>query len=349
MNDQLLTGIFDFDFDGPDDSQDWEGRYRIIQYNNTEKKIEFPLAHWTGSEIEGNHELIQVEHGEAGEIVEPGFLLDTINIAVITHRSIWEAKKDGEMIYTQKPDFSFAKWNKRINFLCILQEAGDLEPVILTVKSYTADFTFKAIANARKRNIALIKRTTGQEKPGYLAWITLTPGPKQIVGKEVKNKIYPPVALVHDIAKLKKPAIMDLLKALYVGDEIRDEIVENLYAKGQKWALETPAELPQLAAPQPTVEVKDGQLIFPDMSEAKPGAMIDLAAAIPGMFEARDHASRAFAKALRNANIRNNDSGLQWSAWKAEIHDRWMANMPLAIAERSAMDEVEAEENEIPF
>lgn len=370
MTDQtfIINDIFNFDFEGPDDAEQWEGEFRIIQWNNSEMKAEFPQKHWLGSEIEMAHELVDIEHGEAGEAIEPGFLLDTINISVIAHRSIWEAKgADGEKMYTQEPDFAIARWNKRYNFLCILQEGGDFEPVILTAKSHTGQFIYKAISQARKRTIGLVKRLTGKNLPGYLFWITLaSPGKsgKRVVGNEIKNAIYPPMALTHDISKLKKPGIINLMKSLYVGDEIRNLYEDGLYESGQEWAIEIPQQalLPDVIKSTDAQILADGTLWFPDLSEAKPTEMKTCGMST-GLFRHQSHADRAFAKVMRDQGVGGATDPDKWEAWRQELEARWAHKvaldadialeeelrgpMPQAIAEQSAMEEIEAD-SEIP-
>lgn len=372
MTQVIFNDIFDFEFNGPSDTDQWEGDYRVIQWNNSQMMAELSQRNWVGSEIEINYPLVDIEHGETGEVNEPGFLLETINLSIFAHRSIWEAKGADGMMYTQTPAFGNGspKWNKRYNFLAILQEAGDYEPVILTAKAHTGQFIYKAISQARKRTIGLVQRLTGRDLPGYLFWITLaSPGKKgkRIVGSEIKNAIYPPVALAHDISKLKKPGIIALLKSLYVGDDIRDMYTSGLYEQGQAWAeqaqvqalLPAPAgnETPETDATDAQI-LADGTLWLPDLSAATPRQMKDCGFST-GLFEHQNHADRAFSKSMRDKLIPSDSPILQWEVWRVELENRQAKKLRSeqdAILEaelRQPMPQAQAiattEDEDIPF
>jgi hypothetical protein len=120
------------------------------------------------------------------------------------------------------------------------------------------------------------------------------------------------------------------------------------------------------------VVLDDESLHIPDLSEAKEKDWITCAVSIPNLFGHRNHASRAFAKVLRDKHLQRAKPAAKWEAWKAEISERWDALqvleesqnreaelrglMPQATVEQSAMDEVEAhadavteDTDEIPF
>jgi hypothetical protein len=330
--DLMIDGIFDFVFQGPDDSDQWVGQYPVIQWNNKEKAWEFPLSQWPGSQIEAAYELVNVDHGETDEA---GFLVPVINISVIAHRSVWEAQDiDGSMIYTQKPNFEVARWSKRYNFLVICQETGDLEPCIITVKGYTGEAMFKAVSQGRKRTVNMVKQLTGKSLPGYLFWLTLSAGAKQLVGNEVKSTIYPPCVMTHEISKMKKPDLVALLKALYVGDTLRDMYTAGLYDQGQQWAnegpqkaLPAPSPVRQIEAPRPdpVAEVlPDNTLYFPDLSQGSRDDWMVVALSIPDLFEDRGDVNRAFSSALRAKKLSGQPSPDQWEVWRDELTRRWI-------------------------
>lgn len=335
-NQDLMIDIFDFNFDGPDDADQWQSQYPPIQWNNKEKAWEFPLNHWAGTAIESGHEMVMVDHGENDEA---GFLLPVINVSVIAHRSVWETQgPEGDMIYSQNPDFSAARWSKRYNFLVVCQEAGTMEPCIITVRGYTGEALFDAISQGRKRTVNMVKQLTGKALPGYLFWLTLSAGAKRMVGKEAKSAIYPPACLAHDISGLDKQGLIALLQALYVGDALRDMYTAGLYDQGQQWSTETPrvnalpapAAVPQIEAGQRRmVEIDDaGTLIFDDLSASGKGAWIDCAMEIPDLFKDRGQAMGAFATAMRVKGL----SGIppspeQWAAWREWLTGKWYEKM----------------------
>ena len=320
----LLEGL---EFDGPDDSDMWTDQYPFIQWNNSEKKWEFPLKHWAGTQMEQDYELIEVDHGQE---IEHGFLLDTIHISVVAWRYTWECQgDDGKMVYSLKPDFdSGQRWSKRYNFLCLVQETGDDDPVIITAKGYTGEFLYNALNQGRKRILKLARHLTGRQFPGYLFWLPVTAGEKRLVGKKDKSAIYPPAPVIQDISELDTDGLSNLLNSLYVGDELKGLLTGYLYQDGQQWASENTDRLQVLPAggdnQSSLAEILPGDiLLLPDLSNRKRSEWIECAMSIPGLFDHRSHASNAFAKALRDRNAGGVSLDRQWDIWRADLERRW--------------------------
>lgn len=322
--DEFLNNVGLDNFNGPDDADLWADQYPYIQWNNSAKQWEFPLKHWAGSNIETDHELIEVDHGEE---TEHGFLLPEINVSIVAWRFTWEKLgEDGKMVYSAQPIFNNGeKWSKRYNFLCLVRETGDDDPAIITAKGYTGEFLYNALNQGRKRTLKLARKLTNKQFPGYLFWIPLAAGNKRVVGKEQKSAIYPPASMAYDIHELDQEGLANLLSALYIGDEFKGLIASYLFDEGQKWAVDIP-QRPALSAgeTEPKAEILPGGVLWlPDLSDKKRPQWIELALSIPDLFNERTHASNAFAKCLRDNGLGNASPARQWEAWRTELEKRF--------------------------
>lgn len=314
------------DFDGPPDDEIWAEQYPFVQWNNRERKWEFPLKHWAGSAIEAEYDLVEVDHGSE---TEHGFLLDTIHVSALPWRYAWERQgDDGRMIYSAQPNFDNGeRWSKRYNFMCLIRETGDDTPVIITARGYTGQFLYNAINQARNRILKIAQKVTGRRFPGYLFWIPLTAGEKRLVGKEQKSAIYPPVPLAYDVGDLGEEGVNDLLRALYIGDELREVVAGYLFSEAQSWAIEPGQQQALLQAgsnEEPRAEVLPGDVLWlPDLSAHSRPNWIECAMSIPNLFDNRSHCSNAFAKVLRSQGLANAPLDRQWEAWRTELEKRW--------------------------
>lgn len=337
-NDENPLGFLD-DFDGPSDDELWAETYNYVQWNNPERKWEFPLKHWAGSAIEQNYEISEVYHNN-GQDTEHSVLIDVIHISVVAWRYTWEKfnEADGKMMYATRPVEGEAGWRKRYNFLALVKEAETDEACIITARSFTGEYIYNAIMQFRKKILKLASRMSGGKRlPGYLFWIPLTAGDRVMVGKEQKSAIFPPVAMVDDISELDDDGITYLLQSLYIGEDLKSLIAGQLFNEGQQWANEyrEQAQLgggdaKALPVSAEAIVLDGGLLYMPDLSAEKPPKWIDCAMSIPGLFNHREHASNALAKVLRqNRHKTGNDMAAQWEVFREDIERRYAEKVDL--------------------
>jgi hypothetical protein len=154
-------------------------------------------------------------------------------------------------------------------------------------------------------------------------WLPLVAGEKVYVGSEKKSEIQPPVPIYNDLSTLDRQGTIDLVKSLYIGNDLRDAIQEYLFEQGQAWV----AEAHQMRLQSPSImeaQILPGDVLYlPDLSDKRPPAWIDCAVAIPGIFDNRHHASNAFAKILREKRLGSAPISQQWEAWREEIERRF--------------------------
>jgi hypothetical protein len=336
---EVITDADPFGFLGdadnlPDDSGLWGGSYPVVQWNNNEKgRWEFPMKHWAGTPIEAEYPPVEVDHGES---VELSSIIETIHLSVLAWRVTWEKQgEDGKMTYAAQP-VEGEKWSKRYNFLVLIREAASDEPAILTLRGFTGQYFQSGYEQARRRTLKMARKATGKAYPGYIFWTPMAAGAKVSVGSKTKHVIYPPTPVItEELGDIDTQGIAVMLKALYIGDYLRDVIGGYLFNEAEKWATEvkslslrfkslsSPNNAPQLSAPAITV-LPGGILLFDEaLADKGPGEWIEAAMALPGLFNERGHASNAFAKMLREKRLGNDSRANQWEAWRAEIEKRY--------------------------
>jgi hypothetical protein len=341
---------------------------RRIQHNNNERRFQLPLEFWGGSDLEFTNPIENVAHEGNGAIV-PSFLLDQITILYISHRLYWQTGEGAE--YQISNEYQGEGWKSRLQIFCLLKEAEDFIPCVLTVGSLTAKATEQAIRTGQLRIKTMLRRIGYGDREERLFWMTLViPGtPTSASNGDGKQKnIYPPTVLAPEVYKMSKKNIADYLVEIYAGQDIKDVFSDGLRAEGEQWALSASSRLQLVSGPLPPVSVKavvlvDGSLHLPDLSNATQKQMIECGMSIPGIFNHERHAGRAFGKVIKSGSSK----AVQWDAWKAQLLKYWeglqvfndsqqraaedRGLMPQSTAEMSAMDEVEAhaaEEDEIP-
>lgn len=376
---EVITNIFDeiAPVEGQEAADIWGNAYLPVQWQNLLGKWEFPLEHWGGSMLEFEYEISQVRH-QANMI--DGFLLDNISIAPFAVKTHWGYRDtSGKNVMAPEPQDDENPWRSRVHILALLKEAESMIPVILTAGSNTGKHLLANIRQGQRRIANMLKRIGYGDRPTHLFWMQMIAGRPIEVGEgEATSTICPPVAVAPaNIHKMTPKAIGKYLADLYVGHDVKDIFDDGLFNEGQEWAIKQPERLllddgtnggDNVALPPASVEavvLVDNSLHIPDLAEAKEKDWITCGASVPGLFNHRSHASRAFGKVLRDRHLERASKTSKWEAWKTELLERWDAlsalnesqnreadlggSMPLATDDTSAMDEVEANaENEIP-
>lgn len=294
--------------------------YPYIQWSNDHKMFEFPLKHWTGTVFEKDYEIAEIKHRQ-GQEIELGALVPQIHVAVIAYRTAWEQEEDGRKIYSA--DYQ-PGMTKRYHFFCLVKEADTLEPAIITLHGYTGQYLQGALKVHQKTILKMASKYAGGNKfPLYYFWIPLQAGGEAYVGKEKQSKIFPPAA-IYEIDGMTEP---EILKALYIGNEYRDAIQNYLYNESQGWIDDREQQQLRLTAGS-TVSTQaeilpGGILVLPDLSDQKRETWIDLGYSIPGLFEDREAASKAFSKMLRTKGLTRDTRADQWEAWREYLEERF--------------------------
>lgn len=367
---EVIENIFD-EIEGQEAQDIWGDIYLPVQWQNLLGKWECPLEHWGGSMLEFEHEVSQVRH-QANMI--DGFLLKSINIAPFAVKVHWGYKDaSGKYIMAEKPLDDVNPWRSRVHVLALMKEAGSMTPVVLTAGSNTGKHLLANIRQGQRRIQNMLKRINRAGVPAHLFWMEMIAGKPVEVGEgEATSTICPPVASPpSNVYKMTPKAIAKHLTGIYVGNDIRDIFNESLFDEGQEWAAKQPERLlidggtnggDNVALPPAMTEavvLADGSLHIPDLSDSKPPAMKACAMSIPGLFNAQQHADRAFAKVMKRNRIGGASKMIQWEAWRDDLLERWDAlqalnesqnreaenrglMMPQPAAEMSAMDEIEA-------
>jgi hypothetical protein len=326
------AGELDFlDWQAPDDHLDPE-QYPWLQWNNSAARWEFPLEHWGGTKIDTENETVEVVHN-FGQDTEPGMLLDCIHISVIAQREVWEGEDEaGKRFYSAVYEKGM---RKRYNFLVIVQEAETFDLAVITARSYTGGYIKNAIKQHRSTVLKLASKMAGGTRfPTYMFWLPLIAGEKVYVGSEKKSEIQPPMPIYNDLSALDQQGTIDLVKSLYIGNDLRDAIQEYLFGQGQAWVTEA-QQMRLQATNDANAQILPGDVLYlPDLSDKRPPAWINCAAGIPGVFDNRQHASNAFAKLLRDKGLGSALAQQQWEAWREEIERRFNDK----AAEREAIE-----------
>lgn len=325
LNDDETTDDLSFlDWQAPDEQLDTE-LYPFVQWNNNEGAWEFPLEHWGGSQIDQDYETVEVVHN-FGQDTEPAMLVPQIHIAVIAQRFAWEGQDaEGKRFYSATYEDGL---HKRYNFLCLIKEAGNAEPAIITARSYTGAYIQNAIKQHRNTVLKLASRkANGTRFPLYMFWLPLVAGEKVYVGSKEKSQITPPVPAFNALSEIDQAGIADILKSLYISNEYRNIINSYLYREGESWANEYRSTL-LLSSGNSGVSneaqvLPGGVLYLPDLSEKKPSDWIECAMSIPGLFNAPSHASNALAKVLRERHLGRASTADQWEAFRDDIEKRF--------------------------
>jgi hypothetical protein len=329
--------------------------------------------------LEFEYEVVQVRH--SANMVD-GFLLDSISIAPFAYKIHWGYRDaSGKYIMAEQPLDDINPWRSRVHILALIKEAESMMPVILTAGSNTGKHLLANVRQGQRRIENMLKRIGHAGVPPHLFWMEMIAGRPLEVGEgEATSTICPPIAVAPaNIHKMTQKAIAKYLTNIYVGNDIKDIFNNGLWDEGQEWAVKQPERLllddgtnggDNVALPPPLIEavlLDDGSLHIPDLSQASRAQMKKCGMSIPGLFEHSNHADRAFAKVMRQKRIGGASKSIQWEAWRVELETRWADKvaleesqnfeaelrdpMPQAIAEMSAMDEVEThadEDNEIP-
>lgn len=334
---KIITSIFDeiAPVDDQEATDIWGDIYLPVQWQNLSGKWEFPLEHWGGSMLEFEYEISQVRH-QANMI--DGFLLDSISIAPFAVKTHWGYRDtSGKYVMAPEPQDDENPWRSRVHVLALMKEAQSTTPVILTAGSNTGKHLLANIRQGQRRIANMLKRIGYGDRPTHLFWMQMIAGSPIEVGEgEATSTICPPVAVAPaNIHKMTPKAIGKYLANLYVGHDIKDIFNDGLFNEGQEWSVKQPERLllddgtnggDNVALPPASTEavvLVDGSLHIPDLAEAKEKDWLTCGASIPGLFNHRSHASRAFSKMLRERNLQRAPKAAQWEAWKVTLVERW--------------------------
>jgi hypothetical protein len=387
---EVITNIFDeiAPVEGQETVDIWGDTYLPVQWQNLLGKWECPLEHWGGSMLEFEYEIEQVRH--QANMVD-GFLLDSISIAPFAYKVHWGYRNgEGQYIMAEQPLDDVNPWRSRVHILALMKEAQSVTPVILTAGSNTGKHLLANVRQGQRRIANMLKRIDRPGIPTHLFWMEMIAGKPVEVGEgEATSTICPPVTVAPaNVHKMTPKVIAKYLTGLYVGHDIKGIFDDVLWDEGQEWAAKQPERLllddgtnggdnvalppplieavlldgDNVALPPPLIEavlLDDGSLHIPDLSEAKEKDWITCAMSIPGLFNHRNHANRAFSKMLRDRHLQRASKAAQWEAWKIILVERWRDlealndsqnreagwrgdSMAQVMAEILAMDEVEA-------
>lgn len=191
---------------------------------------ELPYDVW-GTYLGNSQEIIEVPHGNGTTV--NAYLFPCLHIATINTRFTWQRYENGQTTYSQEYTPGATG---RLNVFALVKELGNF-PVMLTLKGMVG----KAFGNIRKQHLntvikaaSMIGRARGY--PQYMFWMPVIAGPSEMVGKEgQQSAITPPVA-AWDINGLNdKGQIAKTLVDLFIGDELRNLVNDELYEQSVTW------------------------------------------------------------------------------------------------------------------
>lgn len=191
---------------------------------------ELPYDVW-GTYLGDQHEIVEVPHGK-GTVVD-AYLFPCLHVATINTRFIWQLYENGQTVYSK----DYVKGaTGRLNVYALVKELGNF-PVMLTLKGMVG----KAFSNVRKQHLnTVIKAASmvGKAKgyPQYMFWMPVIAGDSVMVGKEgQQSAITPPVAAWNIEGLNDKGQIAKILVDLYIGDELRNLVNDELYEQSITW------------------------------------------------------------------------------------------------------------------
>lgn len=208
---------------------------------------ELPADVW-GAMLSDHYEVVEVPHSKNTTV--SAYLFAVLNIAVINTRFSWYRYSDGKTIYL---DAYEPGATGRLNVFAIVKELGS-QPVMLTLKGM-AGKAFGAIKKQHLNTVIKAARTIGSSKAGYpqyLFWCPVGPGLSMMVGHGNEQSAITPPAPAWDAAALNdRKTMAKILTALYIGNDLRDLIADDLYAQSVAWKerLNKPLESSQAAGP----------------------------------------------------------------------------------------------------
>lgn len=190
---------------------------------------ELPYDVW-GTFLGDSQEVIEVPHGNGATV--NAYLFPCLHIASINNRFVWQHRENGQTVYSK--DYTPGATG-RLNVFCLVKELGDF-PVMLTLKGMVG----KAFSNTRKQHLNTVIKAAqivGKKSgyPQYMFWMPVIAGPSEMVGKEAQSAITPPVAAWDAEGLNDKAQISKILTELYIGNELRDLINDELYAQSVVW------------------------------------------------------------------------------------------------------------------
>lgn len=191
---------------------------------------ELPADVW-GAQLSDTHEVVEVPHGNGATV--QAFMFPLLHISYINSRFSWYIRQNGQTTYMN--DYQPGA-TSRLNVYCVIKELGNF-PVMLTLKGMVS----KAFSHARKQHLnTVIKAASMVGKargyPGYMFWMPVMAGPSEMVGSEGNQSAITPPVPAWDVAGLNdKKTMAKILTDLYVGDDLRGLIKDELYAQSEAW------------------------------------------------------------------------------------------------------------------
>lgn len=212
---------------------------------------ELPFDPW-GTILGNTHQVLDIPHGENN--LEPGYILPVLHIAQIATRFTWEHWDGSQMQYskTYQPGY-----RGRLNVFCLVKELGTIEPLMLTLKGMVGK-AYGDTAKTFRNSVIKAAAQLGQNSryPQYMFWMPVTVSSPVTVGSGQNTSQITPPTIGWDanaVSSQDQGAVANVLKSLYIGDELRDLIAGDLYAQGQEWRKQfnEPAQAQTQAQAQP--------------------------------------------------------------------------------------------------
>ncbi len=303
---------------------------------------EFPLDLWAGA-FGDTHQVLQVPHGVGQSTVDEGYVLPLIHIAILNSRFVWEKQEGGgKAHYSAQYQDGF---RSRLNVFCVVKETGAPDPLLLTLRGLTT----KHFNVAKRLHLGHIVKTANKfgsaaGYPQYLFWCPLRVGPSVKAGENIEGKITPPVpAWNQEAFKTDNLGeIAEELRELYIGEELRDLVANELYQEGQQWGEDWDRFMANNAAQ--VALPKNGKTFVHEVDEASgrlviPEQMDDIKAWLrwgeSAMGQDHGEGGKLFAQLLRDPIIPTHGEKQKWEAWVGLVSDAYNQNNDILSEEEA--------------
>lgn len=288
---------------------------------------EFPLQLF-GNVFGESQPVLQVPHGINKDILEDGYILPCIHVAILESRFIWEKGTGASKEYSYRYQEGY---RGRLNIYALVKELGNTDPVLLTLHGTVTGF-FKATTKSHLNQVVRCANRYGQGRrfPQYLFWAPIAVGEKEEVGTSITNSVTPPVPAWDEAAFTGDDPgkIAQAMQDLYIGEELRDLITNQLYDEAIAWGESWDAYMQKVAIggetgngkpnKPPAMHETDeaGYLIIPETPETVP-EWLRWGESAMGL--EHGDAGNIFSKMLRSNRLdptkNDNNKNLAWVKW----------------------------------
>lgn len=209
---------------------------------------ELPADTW-GAMLSDHYEAVEVPHGKNTTVL--AYLFPVLHCAIINTRFAWYVYDNGKTVYLDNYEPGATG---RLNVFAVVKELGS-QPVMLTLKGM-AGKAFSAVKKQHQNTVIKAARAIGSSKtgyPGYMFWCPVKAGDSVTVGHGAEQSAITPPAPAWDAAALNdKKTMGKILASLYIGNDLRDLIADDLYNQSVIWKerVSKPAETPQAVGPE---------------------------------------------------------------------------------------------------